>query len=144
MDIGARGRSGRHRLDGGDVAVRPSPGGAPDHPPAPRARPGGIPAQRTRDPLLDTDAMGLRKFDIGLVPASVTPPRTWQRAAWFAVLSSAAVLVGLAFAAATLVGANTPEERIGVPGYPGRQAGGDRVSPPRRPPPGPRRSAPTS
>jgi hypothetical protein len=62
--------------------------------------------------------MGLRKFNIGLVPASVTPPRTWKRAAWFSVLSSAGVLVGLAVAAANLVGTNGPAERIGLPGYP--------------------------
>jgi hypothetical protein len=73
---------------------------------------------RPRDPLADTDALGLRKFNIGLVPASVTPPRTWKRAAWFAVLSSVAVLVGLGFAAMVLVGATNPAERIGMPGYP--------------------------
>src|SRR3954447_24713372 len=47
------------------------------------------------DPLLDTDPVGLRKFDIGTVPASVTPPRTWRRAAWFSVGSSVAALVAL-------------------------------------------------
>ncbi|WP_433265654.1 hypothetical protein ACQPZF_38555 [Actinosynnema sp. CS-041913] len=77
-----------------------------------------FPVQRTRDPLVDTDAMGLRNFNIGLVPASVTPPVTWQRAAWFAVLSSAAVLIGLAFAASKLVGTNAPDEELGMPGYP--------------------------
>ncbi|PRY43649.1 hypothetical protein CLV43_103396 [Umezawaea tangerina] len=80
-----------------------------------------MPAQRGRpapDPLVDTDAAGLRKFNIGLVPASVTPPRTWKRAAWFAVVSSAGVLVGLAIAAAKLVGNSGPVERIGMPEYP--------------------------
>lgn len=62
--------------------------------------------------------MGLGKFNIGMVPASVTPPRTWKRAAWFAVLSSAGVLVGLAIAAVKLVGSQGPVERIGMPGYP--------------------------
>ncbi|WP_189224221.1 hypothetical protein [Saccharothrix coeruleofusca] len=62
-------------------------------------------------------AVGLGKFNIGLVPASVTPPKTWRRAAWFAVLSSAAVLVGLAVAAAELVSSG-PDERIALPGYP--------------------------
>ncbi|WP_285745576.1 hypothetical protein [Lentzea sp. NBRC 105346] len=95
---------GKHRLDDGSGAVV---GGGREIP-RPRSRP--------VDPLADTD--GLRKFNIGLVPASVTPPRTWKRAAWFAVLSSAGVLVGLAVAAAKLVGANGPVERIGLPGYP--------------------------
>ncbi|QFZ23395.1 hypothetical protein [Saccharothrix syringae] len=90
-------------------AVRERPGF--DHPPP-------LPPQRTRDPLTDSDAVGLRKFNIGLVPASVTPPRTWKRAAWFAVLSSAGVLVGLALAASKLVGSNNPVERVGMPGYP--------------------------
>jgi hypothetical protein len=96
---------GKHRLDGG--ASAPLVGGGSEVP-QPRRRP--------VDPLVDTD--GLRKFNIGLVPASVTPPRTWKRAAWFAVLSSAGVLVGLTIAAAKLVGANGPVERIGLPGYP--------------------------
>ncbi|TWP45194.1 hypothetical protein FKR81_39625 [Lentzea tibetensis] len=96
---------GKHRLDAG--AAAPVAGGG-NEVPQPRRRP--------VDPLSDTD--GLRKFNIGLVPASVTPPRTWKRAAWFAVLSSAGVLIGLTIAAAKLVGANGPVERIGLPGYP--------------------------
>ncbi len=122
MDIGEPERSGRHRLEDDEAARWLPLGGELDHAPAPHAkpvvRPDVFPVQRTCDPLVDTDAVGLRKFNIGLVPASVTPPRTWRRAAWFAVLSSAAVLVGLAYAAAKLVGADTPEDRIGMPGYP--------------------------
>ncbi|MBB5954948.1 hypothetical protein FHS29_001518 [Saccharothrix tamanrassetensis] len=122
MDIGEAERSGRHRPVDDGAAIWLPLGSVLDHAPAahakPAARPDAFPVQRTRDPLADTDAVGLRKFNIGLVPASVTPPRTWQRAAWFAVLSSAAVLIGLAVAAAKLVGAHTPEERIGMPGYP--------------------------
>ncbi|MEJ2854623.1 MULTISPECIES: hypothetical protein [unclassified Saccharothrix] len=86
-------------------------------------RPPVIPAQR--DPfaagladLTDHEVLGLGTFNIGLVPASVTPPRTWKRAAWFAVLSSAGVLVGLVVAAIKLVGAGTPTDRLGMPGYP--------------------------
>lgn len=118
MDIGEPERSGRHRLEDGAAIWLPM-GGELDHTPLERApaRP-APPPPPPPDPMVDTDAMGLRKFNIGLVPASVTPPRTWRFAAWFAVLSSAGVLVGLAVAAASLVGTNGPTERIGLPGYP--------------------------
>jgi hypothetical protein len=102
---------GKHRLDDGFAQPEPA-----------RARPvvGGdripLPRRRQIDPLQDTD--GLRKFNIGLVPASVTPPRTWKRAAWFAVISSVLVLVGLSVAAAKLVGGGGEVETIGLPGYP--------------------------
>ena len=52
------------------------------------------------------------------MPASVTPPRTWKRAAWFAVVSSVLVLVGLSVAAAKLVGGGGGVEKVGLPGYP--------------------------
>lgn len=102
---------GKHRLDDGaappqEAQARPVVGG--DRIPLPRRRP--------IDPLQDTD--GLRKFNIGLVPASVTPPRTWKRAAWFAVISSVLVLVGLSVAAAKLVGGGGEVETVGLPGYP--------------------------
>lgn len=115
MDIGER--SGRHRLH--DEATIWLPVGGSEYPPRGHGvAPPPLPPQRTRDPYVDTDAVGLRKFNIGLVPASVTPPRTWKRAAWFAVLSSVAVLVGLTIAAAKLVGSSNPVERVGMPGYP--------------------------
>ncbi|MFJ6675165.1 hypothetical protein ACIQMJ_29015 [Actinosynnema sp. NPDC091369] len=117
MDIGEPERSGRHRLEDGAAIWLPM-GGELDHTPLERAPARPAPPPPPPDPLVDTDAMGLRKFNIGLVPASVTPPRTWRFAAWFAVLSSAGVLVGLAVAAASLVGTNGPTERIGLPGYP--------------------------
>jgi hypothetical protein len=119
MDIGEPERSGRHRLEDGAAIWLPM-GGELDHTPFERApaRPAPAPPPLPPDPFVDTDAMGLRKFNIGLVPASVTPPRTWRLAAWFSVLSSAGVLVGLAVAAASLVGTNGPAERIGLPGYP--------------------------
>ncbi|MFI6099037.1 hypothetical protein ACIA8G_26075 [Lentzea sp. NPDC051213] len=97
---------GKHRVD--DVAAQVSPVVGGDRIPLPR--------RRQIDPLQDTD--GLRKFNIGLVPASVTPPRTWKRAAWFAVVSSVLVLVGLSVAAAKLVGGSGAVETIGLPGYP--------------------------
>ncbi|HEX4225385.1 MAG TPA: hypothetical protein VHZ97_23680 [Pseudonocardiaceae bacterium] len=56
------------------------------------------------DLVLDTGPMGLHKFDLGYIPASVTPPRTWRRAAWFTVFCSAAALVGLLFVTSELVG----------------------------------------
>ncbi|WP_158844664.1 hypothetical protein [Saccharothrix deserti] len=117
MDIAEPERSGRHRLDDGAAIWLPM-GGELVHTPHERVVVRPLPAEPPPpDPYVDTDAMGLRKFNIGLVPASVTPPRTWKRAAWFTVLSSAGVLVGLAIAAAKLVGSN-PVERIGMPGYP--------------------------
>lgn len=102
---------GKHRLGDGaappqEAQARPVVGG--DRIPLPR--------RRQTDPLQDTD--GLRKFNIGLVPASVTPPRTWKRAAWFAVISSVLVLVGLSVAAAKLVGGGGAVETVGLPGYP--------------------------
>ncbi|MCE7000488.1 hypothetical protein LZG04_37575 [Saccharothrix sp. S26] len=122
MDIGEPERSGRHRLEDGAAIWLPM-GGELEHTPLGGAPVPLVPAPPPApppppDPFVDTDAMGLRKFNIGLVPASVTPPRTWKLAAWFAVLSSAGVLVGLAVAASSLVGTNGPTERIGLPGYP--------------------------
>ena len=103
--------SGKHRLDDGVALSEPT---------QPRPAVGGdripLPRRRQIDPLQDTD--GLRKFNIGLVPASVTPPRTWKRAAWFAVISSVLVLVGLSVAAAKLVGGGGAVETVGLPGYP--------------------------
>jgi len=56
------------------------------------------------DASLDTPPSGLRKFDLGTVPASVTPPRSWRKAAWFAVGTSAAVVLGLAAATVEFMG----------------------------------------
>jgi hypothetical protein len=68
---------------------------------------------------VETTVPGLRKFDLGTIPASVTPPPSWRRAAWFAVGASLAVLMGLVFAAVTLVGRPKNTETIeALPGYP--------------------------
>ncbi|MCX2955222.1 hypothetical protein [Lentzea sp. NEAU-D7] len=99
---------GKHRLDDGPQPLDARPVAGGDRIPLPR--------RRQTDPLQDTD--GLRKFNIGLVPASVTPPRTWKRAAWFAVVSSVLVLIGLSVAAAKLVGGGGAVETVGLPGYP--------------------------
>lgn len=69
--------------------------------------------------MIAMPAAGLAKFDLGTVPASVTPPRTWRRAAWFAVISSTGVLVALIFASVSLVGPPSPTARIdALPGIP--------------------------
>ncbi|HEU5471577.1 MAG TPA: hypothetical protein VFV67_13065 [Actinophytocola sp.] len=49
-------------------------------------------------------ATGLGKFNLGTIPASVTPPRSWRRAAWFAVGTAAFVVCALGFASVALVG----------------------------------------
>jgi hypothetical protein len=54
--------------------------------------------------LSETTATGLRKFDLGNVPASVTPPRSWRKAAWFTIGTSAAVVLGLTVATAEFMG----------------------------------------
>lgn len=61
---------------------------------------------------------GLSTFDLGSVPASVTPPRSWRRAAWFASLSSSAVVVALLVAGTYLVGPQQPSNQA-VDGWTG-------------------------
>ena len=65
-------------------------------------------------------ATGLRTFDLGTVPASVTPPRSWRKAAWFAVGTSAAVVLGLAFATAEFMGRPVDDGALidALPAYP--------------------------
>ncbi|HJP75277.1 MAG TPA: hypothetical protein VJ914_13465 [Pseudonocardiaceae bacterium] len=71
------------------------------------------------DPLIDTGPMGLHKFDLGYIPASVTPPRSWRRAAWFTVFCSAAALVGLMFVTSELVGpVHVASDINSLPGLP--------------------------
>lgn len=82
--------------------------------------------QRRDEPVVhtlppETPPSGLRKFDLGTVPASVTPPRTWRKAAWFAVGTSAAVMIGLAYAAVEFVGEpGEPPLIDALPAYPTR------------------------
>ncbi|SDZ06072.1 hypothetical protein SAMN05216215_104475 [Saccharopolyspora shandongensis] len=101
---------GRHRV-GSPVsrtsAVRPR---RPAH---------SLGARLTTDPLVDTMPVGgLHKFDLGMVPASVTPPRTWRQAAWFAIASSAAALGGLMFATTLLAGGSTTIKGLELPSMP--------------------------
>jgi hypothetical protein len=64
---------------------------------------------------------GLGGFTIGSVPASVTPPKTWKKAAWFATGASGAVVVGLLFAGSYLVGKPPVDQAVqgAWPGYQG-------------------------
>ncbi|WP_344858479.1 hypothetical protein [Amycolatopsis ultiminotia] len=104
---------------------------APDGEPPKRQRVtlrGGEPAPAKQQevrvyaaPVLD----GLGKFDLGSVPASVTPPKTWRKAAWFATGASGAVVVGLLFAGTFLVGGPATSSNALDGGWPGRQNGGN-------------------
>ncbi len=71
-------------------------------------------------PLSEMPATGLRTFDLGTVPASVTPPRSWRKAAWFAVGTSAAVVLGLSIATSELMGRPVSDEALidALPAYP--------------------------
>ncbi|MCG8919004.1 hypothetical protein L6E12_24795 [Actinokineospora sp. PR83] len=67
----------------------------------------------------DGPATGLAKFDLGTIPASVTPPRSWRRAAWFSVSAAILVVVGLSFAAVVLMSApRDPGQVDALPGLP--------------------------
>jgi hypothetical protein len=72
-------------------------------------RPAPSPRQDDHDRVAPPE--GLRKFDLGSVPASVTPPPTWRRAAWFATLSSGGVVVALMFAGSVLMSQPLPERQ---------------------------------
>ncbi|MEU0794598.1 hypothetical protein ABZ342_31445 [Amycolatopsis sp. NPDC005961] len=67
------------------------------------------------------DGLGVGGFTIGSVPASVTPPKTWRKAAWFATGASGAVVVGLLFAGSYLVGKPPVDQAVqgAWPGYQG-------------------------
>ena len=70
----------------------------------------------------ETPPTGLRKFNLGTIPASVTPPRTWRRAAWFAVGTAVFVVLALGFAAVRLVGNPRRIQVIdALPGQPSQQ-----------------------
>jgi hypothetical protein len=98
---------GRHRHDSGTWTPEVQHEHAPAH------------ALLEPESPVETTVPGLRKFDLGTIPASVTPPRTWRKAAWFAIGASLAVVAGLAFAAAALVGKPKSSETFGaLPGYP--------------------------
>jgi hypothetical protein len=69
--------------------------------------------------LSDTGSVGLRMFDLGAIPASVTPPRTSRRAAWFTIVASAAALLGLLAVGTMLVGPMRTSDRFdAMPDFP--------------------------
>lgn len=83
------------------------------------------------DPLTDTAPTGgLHTFDLGMVPASVTPPRTWRHAAWFAITTSAAALGGVVLAGSLLVNSPVRLDGLDLPSIPR----GDYPPPVPRPP----------
>jgi hypothetical protein len=72
--------------------------------------------------VTDADGVlvGLHAFDIGTIPASVTPPRTWRRAALFIIGAAAAALIGLVVVGASLVGPIRPTSNFNaLPFFPG-------------------------
>ncbi|MPY77001.1 MAG: hypothetical protein GEV04_00620 [Actinophytocola sp.] len=62
---------------------------------------------------------GLSTFDLGSVPASVTPPRSWRKAAWFATVSSGGVVVALLVAASYFVGQQPQQQQVAVDNWTG-------------------------
>jgi hypothetical protein len=88
------------------------------------ARPPARPAEEDEDVRVyfAQPLDGLGTFDLGNVPASVTPPKTWRKAAWFASLCSGGVVVALLCAGPFLVGMPGPAQlSVGNPGYRGGQ-----------------------
>jgi hypothetical protein len=86
--------------------------------PPPRARPEPAPATAAAYAWPEAPVTGLRTFNLGTIPASVTPPRTWRRAAWFAVSTAGLVVVALGFATVQLVG--HPRRNYTIDALPGQ------------------------
>jgi hypothetical protein len=84
---------------------------------------------------------GFGELDLIVTPVSVTPPRTWRRAAWFAVGASCVVLTVLVFAAARLAGPGGTDRLDAFPGLP---TGGLLTPQPLGPPVQPRPDTSTS
>lgn len=63
-----------------------------------------LPPEQRPEPQPDAEKAGLLSlYNIGTVPASVTPPASWRKAAWFAMVSSAGVIAALLVASTYLV-----------------------------------------
>lgn len=77
------------------------------------------PPVRPPKPEYEAPPSGLGTFNLGTIPASVTPPRSWRRAAWFAIFTAVTVMVGLMFASVALI--TRPVDRVemidSLPGY---------------------------
>ena len=117
---------GRHRPGTGSWIPLPEHGQHHAHTKALVAPPGIVltdkppPIEPAEIVITTVPITGLRTFDLGTVPASVTPPRTWRKAAWFAVAASAGVLIALAVAATAFVGRPSNWTTIdALPGLPG-------------------------
>ncbi|MDQ0377455.1 hypothetical protein [Amycolatopsis thermophila] len=123
----------------------PAHGELPVPPPAQpprRTRVKLSPPRHHSDALDDTDVRvyeaapttGLGSFDLGNVPASVTPPRSWRKAAWFATASSGGVVVALMFAGSAFVAKPAPDQAGGawIPGLGGGvpTLSGEQIAPP--------------
>ncbi|SDP90923.1 hypothetical protein SAMN05192558_12251 [Actinokineospora alba] len=136
---------GRHRR-GTSATSRPPR--TPIHPAGPEEETDVLPVIAGLFP--DAPATGLAKFDLGSIPASVTPPRTWRHAAWFAVAATLLVMVGLTYAAVTLVTNPRKPEVVdalpGLPSYPGLplELPGDALVSERPSAPAPSSAAPTT
>ena len=123
---------GRHRPGSGSWIPLPEPGHHHAHTKAVVGPPGIVRTERSA-PIEPAEIIvstmpitGLRSFDLGTVPASVTPPRTWRKAAWFAVAASVGVLVVLAMAATALVG--RPSQWTTIDALPGLPAATDLIT----------------
>ena len=84
------------------------------------------------DPVESPGEDAFDDLDLTITPVSVTPPRTWRRAAWFAVGASCVVLTVLVFAAARLAGPESPFDRLDA--FPGLPTGGLLTAQPPEPP----------
>src|SRR5919198_328409 len=110
-------RRGRHRRGSGGATWTPVVPGK-----LVAARPVPVPSEPIAYAWPETPPTGLRKFNLGTIPASVTPPSTWRRAAWFAVGTATFVVLALGFAAFRLVGTPRRTQVIdALPGQPSQQ-----------------------
>lgn len=131
-DAGRAGTSGRHRRTGATAAWTPPITPVIDRPQTDHSRDlfgpvlsGDLvppaPATATAPPpdrMVDSGRSGLSTFNLGSIPASVTPPRSWRRAAWFMIFASMAALCGLLMLTATLVRPAQTADHIALPDLP--------------------------
>lgn len=75
----------------------------------------------TAEDLLRDTAPGLSKFNIGTVPAPITPPPSSRRAAWFSSVSAGLVLASLVTVASVVQSNRQVEHRDALPDFPNVQ-----------------------